>query len=232
MARDHARIRLDIWADEDWRDLPALPQWLYLHLLSSPTLNFCGVTDWRPARIAALAADLTAADVEYAAAWLEEGEFIVVDRDTEEALVRSWVKHDGIMASPNMAKALAKAHAAIGSGVLRAVVIGQLERLKQTSPKLPGWKHVGDLMRKRSLTPSEAFQMLPRNPSLKGSGNPSPNPSDDPSGNPSEIRPELHTPFSVLHTPPSDLSPHEDLHLTRAIENYRQRHTDPAGEAS
>lgn len=215
MARDHARIRLDIWADEDWRDLPALPQWLYLHLLTAPTLNFCGVTDWRPARIAALAADLSAGDVEYAAGWLEAGEFVVIDRATEEALVRSWVKHDGILASPNMAKALAKAHGSVGSGVLRAVVVGQLEKLKQANPKLPGWKHVTDVMRKRSLTPSEAFQMLPPNPSVKGSDNPSDNPSDKPSGDPSENRPELHTPFSVLHSPPSDLPPHQSSHLTR-----------------
>ena len=100
MARDHARIRLDIWADEDWRDLPSLPQWLYLHLLSSPSLSFCGVTDWRPARIAALALDLQASDVEYAASWLEDGRFILADRETEEVLVRSFIKHDGLVKSP------------------------------------------------------------------------------------------------------------------------------------
>jgi hypothetical protein len=229
MARDHARIRLDIWADEDWRDLPALPQWLYLHLLSAPTLNFCGVTDWRPARIAALAADLTAADVEYAAAWLEAGEFVIIDRATEEALVRSWVKHDGLMASPNMAKALVTAHSAIASGTLRAVVIGQLENLKQTRPKLAGWKHIGTLLRKRSLTVPEAFQKLPPNPSV----NPSTDPSENPSGNPSEIRPELLTPFLPSSLPPnSQLSPDPDLHLTRALESYRERQTTRAGEAS
>ena len=177
MARDHARIRLDIWADEDWRDLPSIAQWLYMHLLSSPSLSFCGVTDWRPARIAALAAELKGDDVEYAANWLEEGEFIVVDRDTEEVLIRSWVKHDGLVASPNMTKAMAKAHATIGSGVLRAVVVDQLERLKIARPELHGWKHLGDVLRKRSLTVSEAFKILPPNPST----NPSPNPSGNPS---------------------------------------------------
>jgi hypothetical protein len=111
---------------------PALErQWLYMYLCSAPSLNFCGVADWRPARIAAKALELKADDVEYAAAWLEAGEFLVVDRDTEEALVRSWVKHDGLLAVPNMAKAMVKAHGSIGSRVLRAVVVDQLERLKQ-----------------------------------------------------------------------------------------------------
>jgi hypothetical protein len=202
MARDHARIRLDIWADEDWRDLPSLPQWLYLHLLSAPSLSFCGVTDWRPARIAALAVDLSASDVEYAAAWLEAWQFLIIDRETEEALIRSWVKHDGLLASPNMTKAMVKAHGAIGSGILRAVIVDQLERLKQNSPGLAGWKHIGTVLRKRSLTVDEAFLKLPPNPSIKGSANPS------------EIRAELQTPYSVLHTPPSDHPSPEISHLT------------------
>jgi len=221
MARDHARIRLDIWADEDWRDLPSIAQWLYLHLLSSPSLSFCGVTDWRPARIAALAAELKGDDVEYAANWLEEGQFIIVDRGTEEVLIRSWVKHDGLVSSPNMTKAMAKAHATIGSGILRAVVVDQLERLKIARPELHGWKHLGDILRKRSLTVTEAFRMLPPNPSANPSPNPSDNPSDEQSGNGSENRRQLRTPFSVLHSPDSDPSSDQISHLTRAQEDER-----------
>lgn len=206
MARDHARIRVDIWSDEDWRDLPSVSQWLYLYLLSSPALNFCGVTDWRPARIAALNAEMKADDVEYAAAWLEAGEFLVIDRDTEEALIRSWVKHDGLVASPNMTKAMVKAHAAIGSGILRAVIVDQLERLKQANPQLAGWKHLHGVLRKRSLTVPEAFQKLSPNPSVKGSGNPS------------EIRAPLLTPSSVLHSPPADLSLESESQLTSGTE--------------
>src|SRR5690606_7289371 len=65
VARDHARIRLDIWADDDFGSLTSSAQWLYLHLLSSPTLSFAGVADWRPARIAGRTAELTADDVEF-----------------------------------------------------------------------------------------------------------------------------------------------------------------------
>ena len=161
MARDHARIRLDIWADEDWRDLPSLPQWLYLHLLSSPSLSFCGVTDWRPARIAALALDLQASDVEYAASWLEDGRFILADRETEEVLVRSFIKHDGLVKSPNMSKALVKSHAAVGSKVLRAVIIDQLKRLKAAQPDLSGWQHLGTLLAKSRRRSRSCPRTLP-----------------------------------------------------------------------
>lgn len=189
MARDHGRIRLDIWADEDWRLLPSLSQWLYLHLLSSPSLNFCGVTDWRPPRIAALAAELTAHDVEWAAHYLERDEFVVIDRITEEVLVRSFVKHDGLLRSPNVTKALVKSHGSIGSAALRAVVVGQLLIIREKQPDLSGWSSIGNLLEKRAITPAQAFEELP--------GNPFVNPSD----NPSEDRASLRSPFSELHSP-------------------------------
>src|SRR5690348_7470470 len=106
MAMDHAQVRRDIWADEDFRELPMRSQWLYLHVITSTTLSYCGVADWRPARIAALTDDLTWRDVEVAAVDLECNHYLVIDRDTEEALVRSWVKHDGLMGKWNMAAAM------------------------------------------------------------------------------------------------------------------------------
>jgi len=188
MPRDHGRIRLDIWGDDDWRDLPSLSQWLYFQLITSPALNFCGVADWRPARVAALTAELQASDVEYAASWLEAGEFVLIDRSTEESLVRSFIKHDGLLKSPNVTKAMVKDHAAIGSGILRAVVVDQLKRLREANPELH-WKETGTLLRKRSLTIVEAFAEL------------SPNPSVNPSGNPSADRAPLLAPNSVLLSP-------------------------------
>lgn len=197
MSRDHARIRLDIWSDDDWRDLTSSGQWLYLHLLTSPRLSFCGVVDWRPARIAAHTAELTAADVETFAAELEDGRYVVIDRESEECLIRSFVKHDGLMKSPNMAKALVKDHAAIGSAILRAVVVHQLARLREKAPDLKGWPATEALLAKRSMSPADAFESLPPNPSRNPSVNPSANPSGEGSGNPSA------TPFLPSSLPPS-----------------------------
>jgi hypothetical protein len=65
VAREYAQIKLAIWADDDWRDLTPLSRYLYLTLLTSPTLTHCGTADWRPARLSALngmaAADIAAA---------------------------------------------------------------------------------------------------------------------------------------------------------------------------
>lgn len=184
MARDHARIKLNIWADDDFRDLTSLAQWLYLHLVTSPSLTFCGITDWRPSRIAALTAELTGDDVERAAAELEASRYVVIDRDSEEALIRSFIRHDGLMASPNMAKAMCKAFAGTASRVLRAVVVHELHRLyddcQPTSEKPGGWfvQPLKSVLANRSMTPEEAFSILPPNPS----GNPFGNPSGTASG--------------------------------------------------
>ena len=184
MARDHARIKLNIWADDDFRDLTSLAQWLYLHLVTSPSLTFCGITDWRPSRIASLTAELTGNDVERAASELEAGRYVVIDRDSEEALIRSFIRHDGLMASPNMAKAMCKAYAGTASRVLRAVVVHEVTRLradvKPTKDKAGGWfeEPVRNLLGNRSMTVEEAFAILPPNPSGSPFGTPSVTPSD------------------------------------------------------
>lgn len=176
MANDHARIRRDIWGDEDWRALTSSAQWLYVHLLTSPTLTFAGIADWRPPRIAALTAELAAGDVETFAAELVAARFILPDTDTEEVLIRSWVKHDGLLRSPNMTKALIKAHQGTASNVLRAVLVDQLTRLLEAQTK-GCWDLLDDLLDKQSMTFEEGVEALginpSRNPSLKGSGNPS-----------------------------------------------------------
>lgn len=190
MANDHARIRRDIWADTDWRHLTSPAQWLYIHLLTTHTLTFVGIADWRPNRIAALTADLAAADVDMFAGELIRERFILPDLETEEVLVRSWVKHDGLLRSPNMTKALIKAHEATASNVLRAVAIDQLVNLMDSGAE-GCWELLDPMLEGDRKTFEEGVEILSGNPSGKGSGKGS------------ENRALLHTPYSFLHSPSS-----------------------------
>lgn len=194
MANDHARIRRDIWADTDWRRLTSPAQWLYFHLLTTHTLTFVGIADWRPNRIAALTADLTAADVDMFAGELIRERFILPDLETEEVLVRSWVKHDGLLRSPNMTKALIKAHEATASNVLRAVAIDQLVNLMDSGAE-GCWELLDPMLEGDRKTFEEGVEILSGNPSGKG--------SEKGSGKGSENRALLHTPYSFLHSPSS-----------------------------
>ena len=145
MAREHANIRLDMWGDGAWRALSMPAQWLYELLLTHPKTNRAGVCDWRPRRLAAMAAGLSVGDVERMAAELVAGFFIVIDEDTEEVLVRSYVKHDGVMKQPNMAVTMANDWTGVASELLRSVVAFEVQKLKAEHPDLPGWKSARQL---------------------------------------------------------------------------------------
>lgn len=158
MARDRAQVKLTIWEDEDFRALTVGAQHLYFHLMTSLKLDYAGVTDWRPGRIAAHASDWTTEDVVSAAKELAEARFIVIDESTEEVLLRSFIRHDGILENPNLAVAMRKAWAACASSRLRAVVLFELHRLNDEQPEMKGWPRVSDLLAK-------PVPELPENPS-------------------------------------------------------------------
>jgi hypothetical protein len=182
MAREHARIKLSIWDDAQFRELSVPAQHLYFVLLSHNKLDYAGVTDWRPARLSAFAGAWSTEAVETAAQELSEQLYLIIDEDTEEVLVRSFVRNDGFMDQPNMAVAMRKAHRSVASPDLRAVIVHELVRLHDDKPELKGWPKVLEMLSIPSLDPSDR-------PPFKPSGNPSgmgqPNPSGNPSGQPS-----------------------------------------------
>lgn len=159
MPRTEARIHTTIWDDEHFRDLPPLPQWLYFALLSQDDLMLCGVMPHRPARWSKLAKGLTPAAIKKLVDQLAAppGRFVVVDRDTGELLVRTFMKHDGVLTKPNVFKGAASSVRQVDSDVILA------EIPKQFPPQLrEGWpdiyrsiepKILGQIMRNASTEP-------------------------------------------------------------------------------
>lgn len=139
MARTHARINVELWQDEDFRDLPREAQHLYFILWTHPALSYCGVVDWRPGRIAAFGQNWTALDVLEAADCLQSRLFIVTDDDTEECLIRSWAKWDGLLKEAKMSVSWANAYAAVASSELRGVIVHEARRLRDAHPEYVGW---------------------------------------------------------------------------------------------
>ena len=95
MARTQARIHVSLWQNAEFIALPEAAQRMYLVLLSQPTISLLGVLALTPGRWARLAPDTTVEDVEKALQVLEDAAFIVVEHETEEVLVRSFLRHDG-----------------------------------------------------------------------------------------------------------------------------------------
>lgn len=139
MPRDHARVNVTIWGDPAFRDLPPSAQHLYLALWTSPELTYCGTHDWRPARLSGLAAGWTRQDIDDAADCLAARHFLVIDHDREEALIRSWIRWDGLMKQPRMAISCVTAYAAVSSATLRQVIVHQLHGERDRQPTLTCW---------------------------------------------------------------------------------------------
>jgi len=134
MARDRANINTNIWTDQDWRDLPIAEQHLYWLLSTHPDLSYVGVADWRTARLAAMAADATPGGIQATAESLQEKRFVFIDEDTEEILIRSFLRHDGLLKQPKLSISMVNAFGAVSSKKIREVVTHELQRLYAEFP--------------------------------------------------------------------------------------------------
>lgn len=140
MARDRASIRIDMWGDGDWRDLTRDAQHLYMLLLSHPTLSYAGVAEWHPGKLAAMSYGATAAEIVADAAALESHGFIVVEPDTDEVLIRSFIKHDGLMKQPKLVVSMTTAYAAVASRKIQLVIAHEVQKMRDREPGMRAWE--------------------------------------------------------------------------------------------
>ncbi len=193
MAREHARIWLDINSDDDFESLSPLAQWFYLRvLLPDPTLSYCGVADWRPKRLVRKAAGLTVEMIEACAAECERKRYALFDLDTEEVLLRSYVRRDQLLRNPKTAAAVVKAYGSVASDPLRAAVVTELKRVHKEHPEYSSWTSkdtagaLAELVTKPDLTVVEYVANYP------DIGNAQPvtitNPDAVPIGNPEVVQ--------------------------------------------
>lgn len=176
MARETANIRLDMWRDRAWRSLSQPAQHLYMYLLSSPSLDYAGVADWRPNRIAALTEGVTADGVIAAGVELQGKAFIYMDDVTEEVFIRSFVKHDGLLRHPRIPVAMANAFADISSMDIQDYFIHELVKAKSREPDLKCWDNpkVSSLL---DLPSRDLKVEVSIDPSLESTVDPSGSPS-------------------------------------------------------
>ena len=200
MARTSSYFKTSIWGDE-FRALPMAAQHLYIAMWTSAGLSYAGVADWRPARIAKVSADLTPAKVIEAGLILHHGLYIVVDEETEEVLIRTFIRNDGLMDQPNVAAAMVSDYAKVASPAIRGVVVHELQRLFEEAPDLKGWRDAKSGKERASTLLGNPSVDPSLNPTGWGSGNPSPNPPELDSGTLPETHAPLLTPNSLLLTP-------------------------------
>lgn len=118
MSGDYTKLSRSIWDNPDFAALTPESKLLYMYLISSKKLTACGVLDLMPGRWAGKLG-LTRERLELAIRELSETRFVVIDLDTDELLVRTFVRHGVTLTSWQMCKAMWKAVERIDSTKLR-----------------------------------------------------------------------------------------------------------------
>lgn len=129
MARTHGKLFCSIWNDRDFRGLDRVTQGMYMFLLSQDRLDYAGVLSITMRNWASTAEGLTVGEVEDTLEVLEKHRFIVMDRDTEELMVRTFVRRDELWRQPKMMLAVVSAAKKIQSPRLRLALLAELDRL-------------------------------------------------------------------------------------------------------
>jgi hypothetical protein len=136
MARSHARFWTSIWSDRHFKSLSSEAQWLYFLLVTQPDLNHAGFLPLTVRRWARLSADQDEGLVRSALGELAAMRYVVVDYDTEEVLIRTFIRNDQVYKQPKvLAVALVEA-GRLASYALRCALADELERLPLE--ELPG----------------------------------------------------------------------------------------------
>lgn len=189
MARGHGRILTSIWDDADFLALGEREQRLYLFLISQPNLNHAGLLDLTLRRWSRKARGLTSAELEKTLQALEAARFIVMDDDTEELLIRSFVRNDGVWKQPKVMGAMVSGALEISSWRLRRALLAEVDRIPMDElSNDPGARGVSirEQVAEHITTLRKAFGTPPPDPTERGSATPSGTPSGTPSDTPTE----------------------------------------------
>lgn len=246
MAREHARILTRIWRDPDFRARTPDAQRAYVLLLTQRDVNYAGVLPLAMARWARASDHTSAEDVELAVKELEDHQFVVVDRDTDEVLIRSFIRNDGLIDQPKVLRVALREALAVESEVLREVLGHELARVRLPEGKR-GYDGLAEAVARATFTlggpvdepvraPVAARVTEPVAPPVdepvsRDAGQPVPRDSSNGSGHgsPSRARVQAHPLEPEPETEPEYLSVGGDLGGSRTRAHPREA---PAPSAS
>jgi hypothetical protein len=129
---DYGKLYSHIWQDAEFagtEGLDARVQLVFLLLLSFPTRNNAGVLPLTIKRWARASRDGTVGNVTAALRVLEAGRFIVIDWETEEVLIRTFIRNDELYKKPNVMKNALKDVECVESALLKQALADELHRL-------------------------------------------------------------------------------------------------------
>ena len=127
MARNHARLHVSAYDPESrFCELDLAHQGLYWLLLARRDVNLCGVLPFKPKVWASRCAGVSPDVVEAMVGELERRGYVVVDRDTDELWIRTFIFHDQVLAMPQVAMVMAGHFDTVDSVDIRRRIVRSL----------------------------------------------------------------------------------------------------------
>jgi hypothetical protein len=134
MARAYAQIVTAIWRNDDFTALPHDEQWLYLLLTTQPDISAAGVLTLAVTRWAKRSPTMKPDLVNELIDRLAARAFLIVDRDTDELLIRSFIRWDKGYSNPKRQPAIRDAIKAVESPAIAAALAIEASRIGLRMP--------------------------------------------------------------------------------------------------
>lgn len=166
MSRNYANISTAIWRKEEFRALTVGAQHMYLLLASQQDISAAGVLPLSVKRWSNQTTGATTASVIAALNELSEHRYVVYDTETEELLVRSFVKWDNGYGNPKRRPVIQRAALDVESPAIRRALAAEFKRLG-----LPDW--LPDSLSPPQAEPSSDDSAYSQGNSLSGRQSPS-----------------------------------------------------------
>jgi hypothetical protein len=179
-ARQFGKLLKANWGKDAWTHLSTDAQWLYAYLVSQPTTDTAGVFTIHTKKWAKGSPDMSESRVKAAARELTDTGWIAVDFDTDEGLIRNYIRDD--WAGDLIFKGALRRCLLVQSLPLRGIVLSEIRELKCDRPTVKDdqLSLIADL--EQSIPPNFDLE------SVVNSLPPSPSPSRKPSPQPFEGR--------------------------------------------
>lgn len=163
MTRSYAQFSTSMWRDPDYVALPFALKYMYKLLCTQADISAAGVLSLNLTRWAGRSPDTTVADIE---AWLDAlavQRFVVLDRQTEEVFVRSFLRWDNGYKNPKRQHSIRDAADAIESPAIVSALAAEFARVGMPE-KLRGQcsedRIPADLAEPREDPPDSAFSQV------------------------------------------------------------------------
>ena len=128
---EYGKLLSRIWTDPEFTKLDARSQQVYSLLISYSTRNLAGVLPMTLKRWAGCTSDATVENITAALRRLAAARFVVVDWDTEEVLIRTYIRNDEVYKQPNLMQAARKFCRQVESVALRWALFDELTKLPE-----------------------------------------------------------------------------------------------------